>query len=116
MSRTVEIRCSDPLRRDALEESARLALAFVSASSKPGRSLEWRKTGLQVSLTSTALHDGCYLPESAQQLFEALLAFGVPIVRRERAVDLAPPAEWADWWNALPKADDTAFEMVLEIV
>ena len=93
-----------------------MALAFVSAASKPGRSLEWRKTSLRVSLTTAALHDGCYLPESAQQLFEAVLAFGVPVVRRSEAGDEAPPAEWVDWWEVLPEADDRTYEMTLEIV
>ena len=116
MKRTVEIRCLDPQRRDALEESARLALAFVSVCSRPDRRLEWRRDKLRLTLTASALSDGCYLPESAQQLFEAVLAFGVPVVRRSEAGDEAPPAEWVDWWEVLPEADDRTYEMTLEIV
>ncbi len=112
----MEIRCLDPQRRDALEESARLTLAFVSACSRPGRRGDWRNERLRLTLSSTALQDGCYLPESAQRLLEAVSAFGVEICRQEREGDDAPTPEWAEWWSGLASTDDKGFDLVLEIV
>lgn len=116
MPASVEIRCTEPRRRDALEESARLALSFVAAASKPGVSLNWREGALRLTLATAALHDGCYLPETAQQLLEAVQSFGIAIVRLERDDDEAAPEEWTDWWSALPLGDEGSFETVLEIV
>jgi hypothetical protein len=114
--KSVEIRCADPQRRDALEESARLALSFVAVGSKPGFALNWRDEGLRVSLTTSALHDGCYLPETAQQLLEAVQAFGISVVRWEREGDDPAPEEWAEWWGRLAERVEKPYEMVLEIV
>lgn len=116
MSASVEIRCTEPRRRDALEESARLALSFVSVASKPGFTLNWREGALRLTLASPALHDGCYLPETAQQLLEAVQSFGVSIVRLEREGDDEAPEEWTEWWSALPLAEQGDFSTVLEIV
>ncbi len=116
MKRTVEIRCLDPQRRDALEESARLALAFVSVCSRPDRRLEWRQDKLRLTLTASALSDGCYLPESAQRLMDAATAYGIEIRRKERDGDGDPPAEWASLWETWAPSDDKTFELVLEIV
>lgn len=112
----MEIRCLDPQRRDALEESARLVLAFVSACSRPGRRLQRPNEDLRLTLSSAALQDGCYLPESAQRLLEAVSAFGVEIRRREREGDEDPTQEWLEWWSGLSPADDKTFDLVLEIV
>lgn len=115
MARSIEIRCVDPMRRDALEESARLALSFVAVASKPGFSLDWRTGDLRLILSAAALHDGCYLPETAQQLLEAVQAFGVKVVRLERDSDEAAPEEWTAWWSALPAWTERAFDLILEI-
>jgi hypothetical protein len=117
MASSVEIRCFDPLRRDALEEAARLALSFVAVASRPQFTLNWRQGALQLTLTSTALRDGCYLPETAQQLLEAAQSFGVKVMRKERPGDETPSEEWASWWSALPLCpESTDFELVLEIL
>jgi hypothetical protein len=116
MANSVEIRCLDPQRRDALEESARLALSFVAVGSRPGFRLNWRQGDLRLALSRTALQDGCYLPETAQQLLEAVQAFGVRVVRCEREGDGAVPEEWTQWWSALPAPDERSFDMVLEIL
>ena len=117
MAKTVEVRCLDPLRRDALEESARLALSFVAVASRPGYSLKWREGGLQVTLTTAALQDGCYLPEAAQQLLDAAQSFGVIVVGLVRTDDEPAPDEWAGWWSALPvQVEQAPFDLVLEIV
>lgn len=116
MASSIEIRCTQPRRRDALEESARLALSFVSVASKPGFALDWRKGALRLTLATPALHDGCYLPETAQQLLEAAQSFGISIVRLDRDGDEPAPEEWTAWWSALPPAQDGDFSTVLEIV
>lgn len=116
MQRTVEIRCLDPQRRDALEESARLALSFVAVASKPGYTLNWRDQGLRLALSTSALHDGCYLPETAQQLLEAVQAFGVAVVRWEREGDDPAPEEWLEWWGRLAPREEKSYQMILEIV
>lgn len=112
----MNIRCVDPLRRDALEEAARLTLSFVSVASKPGYSLSWREGALRLTLSTAALHDGCYLPETAQPLLEAVQAFGVKVVRLAREGDLAAPEEWSAWWSLLPQEDEGSFELVLDIL
>jgi hypothetical protein len=113
---SVEIRCLDPLRRDALEESARLALSFVAVASRPGFSLNWRDEGLRLTLSTAALHDGCYLPETALQLLEAVQAFGVKVVRLERDGDELVPEEWSQWWSSLPLGTEKSYQMVLDIL
>lgn len=116
MAKSVNIRCLDPLRRDALEEAARLALSFVSVASRPGFQLRWKEGDLRLTLSPSALLDGCYLPETAQQLLEAVQAFGVNVVRLERAGDEPVPEEWTAWWSALPAETERPFELNLEIV
>lgn len=113
MITSVEVRCLNPLRRDALEEAARLVLSFVSVSSRPGYRLDWRGGALRLRLSPQALRDGCYLPESAQQLLEAAQSFGVHVVRDTDQGDI--PEEWESWWAQLPLANDSAFELSLEI-
>lgn len=113
---SVDIRCVAPLRRDALEEAARLALSFVAVASKPGFSLDWRAQALRLTLSEAALRDGCYLPDSAQQLLEAVQAFGV-VIEREPASASEPVApEWTDWWSALPLSTEKSFDLVLELL
>lgn len=117
MPSSIDVSCLAPLRRDALEESARLVLSLVSVSSKPGFEFGWREGGLRLILTTNALEDGCYLPETAQQLLEAVQAFGIAVVRLEREGDKACPEEWKPWWDTLPAAqnkDDV--QLRLEIV
>ena len=116
MASSVHIRCLDPLRRDALEESARLALSFVSVASRPGFHLNWKEGALRLTVSTTALLDGCYLPETAQQLLEAVQAFGVQVVRVEREGDEPAPEEWTNWWSALPVGVDKVFDLNLDIV
>lgn len=116
MASSVNIRCVNPLRRDALEESARLALSFVSVASRPGFQLKWKEGELRLTLSTAALHDGCYLPETAQQLLEAVQAFGVHVVRLERDGDEPAPEEWTRWWSALPVETERPYDLKLEIV
>ena len=116
MASSVHIRCLDPQRRDALEESARLALSLVAVASRPGFSMKWREDALRLTLSTAALHDGCYLPETAQPLLEAVQAFGVKIVKIDREGDEPPPEEWTQWWAALPLAEEWSFEIVLDII
>lgn len=115
MAASIDIRCTEPSRRDALEESARLALSFVSVASRPGFSLDWRRQALRLTLGVQALHDGCYLPDAAQQLLEAVQSFGVTI-EREREETEPVPQEWTEWWSALPLESEKSFDLVLEIV
>ena len=116
MASSVNIRCLDPLRRDALEESARLALSFVSVASRPGFRLDWKEGALRLTLSTAALLDGCYLPETAQQLLEAVQAFGVQVVRIERDGDEPAPEEWTSWWSALPVGAEKTFDLSLDII
>lgn len=115
MTKSIEVRCLAPQRRDALEESARLVLAFVSVCSRPDRRSDWQKK-LRLTLSAGALHDGCYLAESAQSLLEAVTAFGVQVCRQKAGDELDPPEEWSQWWGELPLVDEHKFDLVLEII
>lgn len=116
MTKSIEVRCLTPQRRDALEESARLVLAFISVCSRPDRHSDWQKN-LRLTLSALALHDGCYLPESAQSLLEAVAAFGVQVCRQKKAGDDSePPEEWSQWWGELPFVDEHEFDLILEII
>lgn len=110
----VLVRCVDPQRRDALVESARLVLSFVSVGSGPDFNHFDCRTGLRLVLSPLALSQGCHLAESAQELLEAVQAFGVDVQRVE-----TPAAEisedWLEWWNALPLASEKASDIELEI-
>lgn len=112
MSRRIEIRCTDPQRRDALEESARLTLAFLSVSARPGGRKLWRDQQLRLVLSVEALHQGCYLPEAAQDLLEAIQAYGVSVTRLPSETE--PPTEWVEWWQELPETEPSD-EAVLEL-
>lgn len=112
MNRLIEIRCTAPQRRDALEESARLALAFLSVSARPGGRKLWQDQQLRMVLSVEALDQGCYLPEAAQELLEAVQAYGVAIARLPS--ESPPPDEWSDWWYDLEEAGsggDSALEL-----
>lgn len=114
MSRVFEVRCTDPNRRDALEEAARLTLAFVAVSARPGGTRLWKDGQLRLVLSVKALHNGCYLAEAAQDLLEALQSYGVPVTKLEQEQD--PPKEWEQWWKALPPATDSPqAETVIEL-
>lgn len=115
MRKKLLIRCSEPQRRDALEESARLALAFVVVGTSPGFADLKTERDLEIHLSAHSLQQGCYLPETAQDLLEAVQAFGVPI-KKIAAEGESVPQEWAPWWDELPWADQTEFEKTLEIV
>ena len=116
MIKSVEVRCLEPLRRDALEEAARLVLSFVAVSSRPGRVPLWRDQSLRLTLSPAALHDGCYLADAAQQVLDAVQAFGIQVVRADSHSDEAPPEEWSQWWASLETAAEREFDLVLEIV
>lgn len=113
---SIEVRCTDPYRRDALEEAARLTLSFVAVGSRPDFNFAWRNGGLRLVLSTHALEDGCYLPEAAQQLLEAVQAFGVPVVRLARGGDKPCPEEWLPWWSKLPQESEGDFNLILPIM
>ncbi|HIB67666.1 MAG TPA: hypothetical protein EYO33_21840 [Phycisphaerales bacterium] len=109
----VVVRCIDPVRRDALAETARLALAFISVGSGPDFQHFDSRKGLRVELSARALENGCHLAESAQELLEAVQAFGVPIYRLESESDVSEA--WADWWQTLPLKEARETDIDLEI-
>ena len=109
----VVVRCTDPVRRDALAETARLALAFISLGSGPDFQHFDSRNGLRVELSAKALENGCHLAESAQELLEAVQAFGVPIYRM--GAELKPSEVWAEWWQKLPPAESRESDIELEI-
>ena len=113
MSRVL-IRCLDPERRDALEETARLALNFVTVTTGPGYSDFKVSRDVKVHLSEFALRHGCHLPDTAQELLEAVQAHGVKIFRVS-STDDEPTSEWAHWWEDLPEATDLESDIVLEI-
>ena len=113
MSRVL-LQCLDPERRDALEETARLALHFVTVTSGPGFPNFRASRDLAVRLSAVALIHGCHLPDMAQELLEAVEAHGIKIARVSRPSDEISP-EWAQWWEELPEAAEEEFERVLEI-
>lgn len=114
MTRIIEIRCIDPQRRDALEEAARLTLAFLSVSSQPGGQRMWKDQSLRLTLSVKALQNGCYLAKAAKSLLEALQRFGVPICKQESSSK--PPSEWSAWWQGLETASpDGEPDLVLDI-
>jgi hypothetical protein len=106
--------CLDPQRRDALEETARLALNFVTVTKGPGYSDFEVGRDIKVHLSELALKNGCYLPDSAQELLEGAQAHGVEILRvSDSDVEMSP--EWESWWKSLAQATDDEFQIVLEI-
>lgn len=110
----IVISCLDPHRRDALEEAARLALSFMTVSTKPERLDFQPREQLQVHLSALALRNGCHLPDAAQELLEAVQAYGIP-VKRLSVKNEAVGEEWLDWWKALPVVDRETFDLELEI-
>lgn len=116
MKRTVAVRCVAPQRRDALEEVARLALAFITLSMMPESKDFSCRTDLELHLSASALVDGCHLPDTAQDLLEAVEAFGVSIRRVDSRARVAAE-EWQQWWEGLPQVDpDREFDLELEIL
>ena len=126
-SKTVNIRCLAPKRRDALEESGRLALSFISKFCTPEFFEPNIPDRLSVTLATPALKDGCYLADSAQVMLEAVQAYGVKIGRKlpqslSGQGDVATlnlkedlPDEWRAWWLKLPIVGDTEADLVIEI-
>lgn len=116
MSRSVVIRCLAPQRRDALEEVARLVLSFVTISSGPDSLGLCAQTDLELHLSSAALTDGCHLPDTAQDLLDAVEAFGVAI-RKADSNSLVGGEEWQEWWDGLESVDpNKVFDLELEIL
>lgn len=116
MKRTVAVRCVAPERRDALEEVARLALSFITISMGPEAPDFDCRGGLEIQLSSNALIEGCHLPDTAQELLEAVQAFGVKIKKTCPNTRMAA-AEWQEWWDGLETVDpDREFELELEIL
>ena len=112
--RRVLISCLEPQRRDALEETARLALTFVTVTTAPGYPDFKPSSNLEVHLSALALKLGCHLPDIAQDLLEAVQAFGIPI-KRLSVNDESVSEEWLDWWRELPKVERETFDLELEI-
>jgi hypothetical protein len=94
----------DPVCRDALEDTARLALTFVTVTTSPGYSDFKSSRDLEVHLSSEALKNGCHLPDLAQELLEAVQAYGVRVLRTESEVEVS--SEWAEWWSRLPEVGE----------
>ena len=116
MSRTVAVRCVAPERRDALEEVARLALTFVTLSLGPEAPDFHCVGGLEVHISPSALIEGCHLPDTAQELLEAVQAFGVKIKKTCADTKVAAP-EWQDWWSKLEVLDpNQEYDLELEIL
>lgn len=116
MRRSVAVRCVAPLRRDALEEVARLVLSFVTVSTRPDSPEFKFHTDLELHLSATALVDGCHLPDTAQDLLDAVEAFGVSI-RKVDSRSRAAGVEWQEWWDGLEPVDpDREFDIELEIL
>lgn len=113
MTKRVMIRCTEPKRKDALEETARLALAYVTLGSGPKKKQFDFRNNLVVQLSASALRDGCHLSETAQVLLEALGHYGV---RVERVGDDEVAENWNDWWTGLNEPSDEKFDLTLEIV
>lgn len=112
--KTIVIRCVAPERRDALEEAARLALSFISVGMGPEFPSFQCNKHLELHLSSLALVEGCHLPDTAQELLEALQAFGVS-VRKVKAKNDSATEEWKQWWKTLDVAVDRDFDVELEI-
>lgn len=126
-SKSINICCLSPKRRDALEESGRLALSFISKFCSPDFFDPNFKELITITLDTPALKDGCYLADSAQVMLEAVQAYGVKIGRRlpqnlsgqgdvatlNLKVDI--PDEWREWWLKLPIVGDSTADLVIEI-
>lgn len=113
MSRVL-LKCVDPYRRDALEETARLALNFVTVTHGPGYPNFKACRDLTVHISWTALEQGCHLPDVAQELLEAVQAHGVKVQRvLDPEAEISP--EWRDWWGGLPEAEEDEDALVLEM-
>lgn len=115
MSKTILIRCTAPRRRDALEETARLALNFVDLAFGPEFPELKASEHIQIHLTALALVKGCHLPETAQDLLEAVQVFGVPIKRIVEPEEETLEEEWSEWWRNLETTGPTEFDMVIDI-
>lgn len=114
MSKRILISCLEPQRRDALEETARLALTFITVSTSPGYTKFKPTNSLEIHLSALALKTGCHLPDIAQDLLEAVQAFGVK-VKRLSVFEESVSEEWREWWKSLPKVERETFDLELEI-
>ena len=106
----VVVKCLEPVCRDALEDTARLALTFVTVTTSPGYSDFKASRDLEVHLSPAALKDGCHLPDLAQELMEAVQAYGVRVCRVKSGADIS--SEWADWWSRLPQVEENDEEIL----
>lgn len=113
--RRVKISCHSPKRRDALEEAARLALAYVSVGTGPDFPDFVVNQALELHLSASALTEGCHLPETAMELLEAVQAFGIP-VKKITDDSAVPTEEWSEFWSELGPVVPVAFHVELEIV
>jgi len=112
--KSVVVRCVSPQRRDALEEAARLALSFITLSTGPDfRDFNSRRD-LEVHLSAEALLEGCHLPDTAQELLEAVQAYGVAL-RKVSTTGTDVGEEWEAWWESLEPVSDRVFDLELEI-
>lgn len=109
----VLVKCVKPVRRDALAESARLVLSFISVGSGPDFNHFDSRNGLCLELSAEALSRGCHLAESAQELLEAIQAFGVSVVRVKSESPVSE--DWKQWWEALPEKEERDYDIELEI-
>lgn len=110
----VVVKCLKPVSRDALEDTARLALTFVTVTTGPGYSNFRASQNLEVHLSSAALKNGCHLPDLSQELMEAVQAYGIRILRIKGETEVS--SEWAEWWNELPEVEENEEdELSLEI-
>ena len=100
----VVVKCLEPVCRDALEDTARLALTFVTVTTGPGYSDFKASRDLEVHLSPAALKEGCHLPDLAQELMEAVQAYGVRVFRIKSEIEVS--SEWADWWSSLPEVEE----------
>ncbi len=116
MKRSVAVRCVAPLRRDALEEVARLVLSFITVSTRPDSPGFRFSEDLELHLSAAALVDGCHLPDTAQDLLDAVEAFGIPIRKVDNRSRVAGQ-EWQEWWDGLDMVDpNREFDIELEIL
>ncbi len=116
MKRAIEIRCTQPLRRDALGEAARLGASFIAVSTRPGRSslLIEASEKLRIVVSCAALEDGCHVVVPTLAGLKALQSYGVPVVKDTE--DGKPPDDWKKWWSTLEVAEPWPESLVLEIL
>ena len=93
---------------------ARLALAFVTLGSGPDFPRFRAGEAVELHLTAEALLWGCHLPETAQDLLEAVQAHGVSVVKIATSSD-SLGEEWQPFWQDLDELVSSNFDIILEI-